>query len=150
MNAKQIILHSCREAHLDAVLRLATTTEEIADYEGETYAFFSRERLHAMSGSPDVLFLVATADRELAGFYIQLIQRAAGMAYIVDLVIAPEYRRWGIGERFIRAGLAFAEKEGCDEIWCIVYEQNEAAWNLFEKYGFRRGKKFYFVGKMLK
>ncbi|MEK7257076.1 MAG: GNAT family N-acetyltransferase [Bacteroidota bacterium] len=139
----------CQTQHLDSVLTLAAATEEIADFEGEAYSFFSRERLEIMAISPDVLFLVAEVEGSFAGFFILLMQRAAGMGYIVDMAVAKKFHRCGICRKFIEAGLEFATKEGCSEIWCIVHEQNEAAWRLFEQAGFRRGRKFFFVGKML-
>lgn len=153
---KQVILKTtntairpCAPADLGAVLALATATEEIADFEGEAYDFFSRERLQIMAASPDVLFLVATAAGAFAGFFILLVHRAAGMAYIMDMALAAPYQRLGLGREMVGAGLDFAKKEGCTEVWCIVHEANEAAWRVFEAAGFKKGKRFFFVGKTL-
>jgi len=49
---------------------------------------------------------------------------------------APAYRRRGMGERALVAGLEAARDRGCREVWLEVIDGNRAAIALYDKLGF--------------
>lgn len=143
----EFIIRPAHIGELDDIIALAAGAPEIADFENEGYSFFSKEQLEIMCASPDVAFLVAADGSEIAGFCIVLFHRAAGMGYVVDMVVRDGFRKKGIGRQFLKQAVAFAQKQGGDEIWAIVHEKNKPALDLFEKENFQTGRKFFFVGK---
>lgn len=76
---------------------------------------------------------VAIADRPAA---LALIARRGAVGWVGGMGTAPTYRRRGLGERVLVAGLDAARGSGCREVWLEVIEENHAAIALYEKLGF--------------
>jgi ribosomal protein S18 acetylase RimI-like enzyme len=55
-----------------------------------------------------------------------------------DILVDPEHRRKGIGEKLLAATIAALESRGAPRVVLSTAFQNEAAQRLFEKAGFRR------------
>ncbi len=55
--------------------------------------------------------------------------------YLEDLYILPEYRRFGLGERFFALLLEKAKKDKCQRVSWQVLDWNEPAINFYKKLG---------------
>ena len=76
---------------------------------------------------------VAIADRPAA---LALIARRGPVAWVGGMGTAPRYRRRGLGERALVAGLEAAAQRGCREAWLEVIDANRPAVALYKKLGF--------------
>jgi len=65
-----------------------------------------------------------------------LIARRGGAGWVGGMGTAPEYRRRGLGERALVAGLQAARERGCRELWLEVIDRNEPAIALYDKLRF--------------
>ena len=63
--------------------------------------------------------------------------KVPGTFYINALATYPEYRGLGLGTRLLEAAHALASEAGCSELSLEVFEQNEGAARLYERYGYR-------------
>jgi len=77
---------------------------------------------------------VAIEDRPAA---VALIARRGAAGWVGGMGTAPAYRRRGLGERALVAGLEAARRRGCREVWLEVIEANRGAIALYEKLGFQ-------------
>jgi ribosomal protein S18 acetylase RimI-like enzyme len=76
---------------------------------------------------------VAIDDRPAA---VALIARRGAAGWVGGMATAPSYRRRGLGERALLAGLEAARRRGCREMWLEVIDSNRGAIALYEKLGF--------------
>jgi GNAT superfamily N-acetyltransferase len=76
---------------------------------------------------------VAIDDRPAA---VALIALRGAAGWVGGMGTAPAYRRRGLGERALAAGLEAARRRGCREMWLEVIDENRAAIALYEKLGF--------------
>lgn len=85
--------------------------------------------------SPVGLGVIAERGTEVKGY---LVARAvAGEGEILNLAVAPEARRKGLGARLLEAGIDALAAAGAREIFLEVREQNLAAQQLYQRRGFR-------------
>lgn len=78
--------------------------------------------------------LVAERDREIGGY---LVARAVvGEGEIMNLAVAPECRREGLGRRLLAAGLEALRGRGAHQVHLEVRQGNEAAQALYRRQGF--------------
>jgi ribosomal protein S18 acetylase RimI-like enzyme len=76
---------------------------------------------------------VAIEDRPAA---LALIARRGAAGWVGGMGTAPPYRRRGLGERALVAGLDAVRDRGCREVWLEVIDGNRPAVALYEKLGF--------------
>lgn len=79
--------------------------------------------------------LVAETDRGIAGYLIG--REAAGSGEILNLAVAPEFRRRGIGAELLEEGLLEFQERGAHEVFLEVRESNRSAQSLYLARGFR-------------
>ena len=72
---------------------------------------------------------------EVAGYFIG--RDAAGMGEVLNLAVAPEWRRQGVARALLDAGIAALAARGADEIFLEVRESNVQAQALYTSAGFR-------------
>ncbi len=85
--------------------------------------------------SPWTFGLVAEATRGLAGYLIG--REVAGTGEVLNLAVAPEFRRRGIGSALLEAGLVAFRRRKVDEVFLEVRESNISAQALYVGRGFR-------------
>lgn len=69
--------------------------------------------------------------------------------HILDIAVAPEHRRKGVGEELMRAGMAALSETDAEKAKLEVRVGNDAAMEMYEKLGFetvRRLKSYYSNG----
>ncbi len=79
--------------------------------------------------------LVAETDRGIAGYLIG--REAAGSGEILNLAVAPEFRRRGIGGELLEVGLEAFQRRRAHEVFLEVRESNRSAQALYLARGFR-------------
>jgi ribosomal-protein-alanine N-acetyltransferase len=105
-----------------AVKRLAELGATAIDVDAERARAFAR-------------LWVARQERAVAGFL--LAWDVADEVHLLDLVVAPEARRRGIGEALIEVVVAWAEANGIHRLLLDVADDNAAAIALYAKAGFQ-------------
>ena len=79
--------------------------------------------------------LVAETGRGPAGYFIG--REVAGTGEVLNLAVAPEFRRRGIGGALLDAGLSALQRRGVEEVFLEVRESNRSAQALYLGHGFR-------------
>jgi ribosomal-protein-alanine N-acetyltransferase len=85
--------------------------------------------------SPWTFGLIAESGRGAAGYFIG--REVAGTGEVLNLAVAPEFRRRGIGGALLEAGLGAFRRRKTDEVFLEVRESNLSAQSLYLGYGFR-------------
>jgi len=125
-------------ADLPAAARLA-----VAERAGQPAAW--RARFAADLADPDVCLLVALHRGQVAGYGRVSrfepgpdapVNVAPAGYYLTGLLVAPGYRRLGLGERLTRARMAWAATRAT-EIWFFANAANQASLRLHQRLGFR-------------
>lgn len=78
--------------------------------------------------------LVATRDHAVVGYAVA--HRAADEAEILNLGVAPQARRAGVGRALVRAIIARVARAGARTVYLEVRESNVAARRLYASEGF--------------
>jgi ribosomal-protein-alanine N-acetyltransferase len=79
--------------------------------------------------------LVADSGRGTAGYLIG--REAAGSGEILNLAVAPEFRRRGIGAALLEEALVAFRRRRASEVFLEVRESNHSAQSLYLARGFR-------------
>jgi [ribosomal protein S18]-alanine N-acetyltransferase len=85
--------------------------------------------------SPWTFGLAAQGSRGVAGYLIA--REAAGTGEILNLAVAPEFRRRGVGGALLHSGLAAFRRRNVTEVFLEVRESNHSARKLYAGHGFR-------------
>ncbi|NQV07570.1 GNAT family N-acetyltransferase, partial [bacterium] len=91
----------------------------------------SRGRLHEVQAMPG---FVADADGDRLGV---LQYRQAGGDFEIVILISVVRRR-GIGRSLVAAAQAMAQDSGCDRLWLVTTNDNQAARAFYEALGWRQ------------
>jgi len=94
----------------------------------------------------DGVFYAAFNEGRLDGY---LVLRSMGdTCEVLDVAVAPEARRTGIGEAMLATAVQYAREHGAEKVWLEVRAGNAPALGLYEKYGFLRVglRKNYYAG----
>lgn len=89
----------------------------------------------ALGATPPLLFFVAVRERATAGYV--LARRVADEAEILNLAVAAEHRRRGVGRALVERVLGELRACGVRDAFLEVRESNRAAQGLYEGLGFR-------------
>ena len=79
--------------------------------------------------------LVAETGRGMVGYLVG--REVAGSGEVLNLAVAPEYRRRGIAGALLEAGLVAFRRRKVDEVFLEVRESNRSAQALYLSRGFR-------------
>ena len=79
--------------------------------------------------------LAAQGSRGVAGYVIG--REAGGTGEVLNLAVAPEFRRRGVGDALLEAGLSAFRRTGVEEVFLEVRESNTSARALYARHGFR-------------
>ena len=99
---------------------------------------------HLLVSEKDGL-LVGTADLTLI---TNLTRGLKSFGIIENLVVAPNYRRQGIGEALLKEAILIAQQENCYKVELVSSSQREGAGSLYKKLGFNAsvdGYRQYFI-----
>ncbi|HUX68283.1 MAG TPA: ribosomal protein S18-alanine N-acetyltransferase [Terriglobales bacterium] len=81
------------------------------------------------------LLLAETPAHACAGYVV--LQWAADQAELESLAVRPAFRRQGVGQALLAAGLAAARAAGVRQVFLELRESNAAALAFYQRHGFR-------------
>jgi len=96
---------------------------------------WSTDAIAGILALPSSFGLIAQSAGHPLGFL--LAQCAAGESEIINLAVAPEARRQGIGAALLGHAMARARTDGAQAMFLEVAADNEAARSLYEREGFK-------------
>ena len=97
---------------------------------------WSATGFHEMLSAPYILGLIAEGKpRSIAGYLVARFLDTEGE--ILNLAVAPENRRKGVGALLLEHALADLRKQGVESVFLEVRTSNQAAINLYLAKGFR-------------
>jgi ribosomal-protein-alanine N-acetyltransferase len=85
--------------------------------------------------SPWTFGLVAHSSKRIAGYLIG--RDVAGTGEVLNLAVAPDFRRRGVARSLLRSALTLLRKRGVEEVFLEVRESNRSAQALYLSSGFR-------------
>lgn len=97
-----------------------------------------RQFRHHLLGRGNSLLLVAVAGGRLHGNALVLFRAGARLARLYSIVVAPEARGRGTGERLLRRVERESRARGAGELALEVRQDNAAAIAMYERRGYRR------------
>lgn len=100
-------------------------------------------------------FLVAAINGEVVGYIIADVVRRFDprgfqikrRGHLLNIAVDPAFRHRGIGETLVKAGIAYLQGEGVEDVWLEVRASNLTARNFYLRMGFKeKGRKlrYYF------
>ncbi|MBI2956090.1 MAG: ribosomal protein S18-alanine N-acetyltransferase [Acidobacteria bacterium] len=131
---REIILRPAAPEHIKEILAVQGEAEGAAPWSAADYA--------SLLGAEGTVFLVAQdAILERLGGFI-LGRAIAGEMEILNLAVAPSYRRQGLARRLVAAALARGQAQGAVHCWLEVRESNGVARAFYRALGFvERGRR---------
>jgi ribosomal-protein-alanine N-acetyltransferase len=66
-----------------------------------------------------------------------MLRAAGGQADLLTLAVHPEFRRQGIGRQLMAYGMAEAQRQGVENMFLEVAEDNNPARHLYDNFGFK-------------
>lgn len=115
------------------------TEENIRSYLKRTYS--PDIQLKELT-NPDVVFLIAEIEGEIAG-YVKINSNSKDDSVegvetmeIERIYAAKEHIGKGVGKALMQAGIQEARQRGCDSLWLGVWEKNPRAIAFYQKWGF--------------
>ena len=78
---------------------------------------------------------MASTGQGITGYLIG--REVAGTGEVLNLAVAPEFRRYGMARALLRAGLTYLRKRRVEEVFLEVRESNRSAQALYLSSGFR-------------
>ena len=80
--------------------------------------------------------LVAMQSDEPVGYTCLTEEHSSAIAWVTDLVVAPEWRRKGVGSTLLTAGQAWAVERKARRLILEVISKNQAGIRLAQKFGY--------------
>lgn len=130
-----------QESDIKAVIRLGRKTPELHLREDST-EYYSTEMLQSFIKSPHDIYLVAIIDGDLAGYRLASFNPYLKEAYLIDMVVKPEYRSKGVAKKLYEKTFEILNTKDCVWAWTLVKEGNEPIAEVLKKRGFKKGNKF--------
>ena len=125
-----------RTHHAFDARRFIADTDDSAD----GYAWFLGTQLKKR----DAVVLVAEVQGQILGYTYATVEDEDWMSLrgpagvLHDIVVDPDHRGRGIGQRLLDAALGFVKSRGSPQVVLFSAFGNEAAHRMFERAGFRR------------
>lgn len=129
---ENIIIRPMEKNDLDGVLAI-----ELVSYPVPWKREHFLQEIHSHLAFP----FVAVIEGKLAGYLC--LMSLFEEAQIMNIAVAPEFRRMGVARVLMNLAIATAREKGAENLVLEVRESNCAAIALYEGYGFQR----YFVRK---
>ena len=112
-------------------------------------AKYTAENLESIFSDPDTPSFVIREDGEFRGYALCQIKRSKGtpplcpsvVLYIDDLCVSSDQRGRGLGSALLEHIIKTAKELGCCRVELNVWEFNEGARRLYERFGFSTQKR---------
>lgn len=141
-----ISIQNITETDINEIIALGMATPEL-HIENEVADYYSYDMLKSFITSPHDIYLAAKIDGILAGYFLSTVNPYLKEAYLIDMVIKPEFRKKGIATALFEKAFTILKQHDIVWAWCLVDPKNETMMQVLEKKGFMRGKQFQFFYK---
>lgn len=134
MNRPPLLLEAASEEDVEALVDL----EQRCHSHPWRASSFREEMLDATRGGVVVLrapYEPAEPARGIVGYYAYRV--VADEMHLLNLVVAPELRRSGLGGFLLSRALEQGARRGAEAVYLEVRRSNRAAQALYERFGFR-------------
>ena len=132
----EIALRGLEARDIDVVLAIQSAAPEAAQWKRDSYEAI-------VNGGLNRLILAERSSTPLGFASYRVIEAEAEL---LNLAVAPDFRRQGIGARLLGEVVRVAVDFGASDIYLEVREGNNEALGLYEKFGFRltnRRREYY-------
>ena len=110
--------------------------DRVLEIEQESFPSpWSRKAFENELHKPVSIFLVAQVGNDIAGYIIAF--HYAESSHIVNIAVAPEYRRHGIGKKLLERAIQEAKKDNLNYVFLEVRASSLPAQRLYELMGFK-------------
>ncbi len=147
MFSDDIKISDLTEDDIEEVRAIGMSTPELHIESGST-DYYAVETLRRFIKSPHDIYLSAKTGSDLAGYLLATFNPYLKEAYIIDLVVKPEYRNRGVATLLIDKCVNRLKEKECSWMWLLVQEGNERMYAFSKKKGFIKGRKFTFYYKV--
>jgi len=79
---------------------------------------------------------VALHQNDLVGYCAMTVEHISSVVWMVDLVVAPQFRRQGAGSTLLNAGQVWALERGAKRLILEMQSKNQPCIRLAQKFGF--------------
>lgn len=138
-----ISIQNITEIDIDEIIAIGMATPEL-HIENEHADYYSFDMLKSFITSPHDIHLTAKIDGVLAGYFFASVNTYLKEAYLIDMVIKPEFRKQGIATLLFEKAFDILKEHDTEWAWCLVDPKNETMMQVLDKKGFKRGKQFQF------
>ncbi len=142
-----IVIQNISEQDLDEIVKIGLSTPEL--HLSDKNYYYDQGELASFIKSPNDIFLVAKIDGQIAGYRLATFNPYLREAYLMDIVVKPEFRNLGIANKLYEETFKILNKKKCQWAWALVKSDNYKMVEILSKKGFRQGslfKAFYKVG----
>lgn len=143
----EIVIENIREEDLKEIVALGLSTPEL-HVQPDHPEYYQVSTLKEFIKSPDDIHLVARINGKLAGYRLATFNKYLKEAYLIDMVVKPEYRGQGVASKLYEKTFALLNEKGCVWAWALVKEDNTRMLEVIKKKGFEHGSKFVFCYKV--
>ncbi|HWF39427.1 MAG TPA: ribosomal protein S18-alanine N-acetyltransferase [Candidatus Acidoferrales bacterium] len=123
---RRLVIRPLEARDVDAVLAIQSSSPEMAHW---TIWDYNRVAAGEMAG------WVAEEKGEIAGFLVA--RQIGGDVEILNVAVAPDVRRHGVGSALFEAAIGWAKSLGAERAFLEVRQSNHAAIQFYERYNFR-------------
>jgi len=97
---------------------------------------FSRRQINYLVRQSTGHFMVLTEDEKIAGFLVLLVRKTSFKARIYSIAVSPDFRGKNYGKKLLEKAIELALKDRKKLLTLEVSENNQAAIQLYQKFGF--------------
>ena len=98
---------------------------------------FSARQISYLATRSSGSFFVLTENGQMAGFLVLLRRKNSSGIRLYSLAVSPDFRGKNYAFTLLNKAVGFAQQEGKSRLLLEVSENNEAAIQLYHKFGFR-------------
>lgn len=137
----KIVVKNIQESDVAEIVKLGLSTKELHLQE-EMAIYYDEDEIKSFIKSPDHIYLVAKVDGKIAGYRLAIFNPFLLEAYLMDLVVKPEFRGIGVANTLYERTFEILREKKCEWAWTLVKEDNERMMKILPKKGFVKGSKF--------
>lgn len=140
-----ITIHNIAEEDIDEIIEMGLNTPEL--HVDSEPVYYTKESLLSFIQSPHDIYLVAKVNGKVAGYRLATCNIYLKEAYLIDLVVKPEYRNMGVATELYKETFKRLNEKSIDWAWCLIKDENLKMQRFAESNGFDKGTKFNFFYK---
>lgn len=138
MRENKIVVENIKQADLPEIVKLAMVTKELHLQDGKP-AYYSVKELKSFIKSRSDIHLAAKVGQKLAGYRLATYNRHLREAYLMDLVVKPEFRGMGVASALYQKTFKLLNHWGCQLTWVLTHEDNKLIQQVLQNFGFTKG-----------